>query len=77
MAVAETLVEFAQYYIWGGLAFAAFFLLWGMDQKDPAARGTYLFRIAILPGVVGLWPIVLWRWLTLARPEAGDGESRS
>lgn len=71
MTVAATLVTLAQ--AWGvvGLAVAAVFLLWGIDRIDPAAHGAVAFRPLLVPGIVLLWPLVLWRWRRLARaPEA-------
>jgi len=51
-----------------GTSFALPFLLWGVARIDPAARGATLgFRIAILPGVVMLWPWLAWRWLSGSR----------
>lgn len=52
-----------------GLAVAAAFLLLGLDRVDPAARGAYAFRPLLVPGLVLLWPLVLWRWHVLARGE--------
>lgn len=41
-----------------------------LARVDPAARGApVLFRVLILPGVVGLWPVVI------ARLRAGDREA--
>ncbi len=54
-------------YAWIGLAVAAFFLLWGIDRVVPDARGAYVFRPLLIPGVVLLWPLVLWRWWRLER----------
>ena len=72
MEVATALVELARYYLWVGAAVAAAFLLWGVDRIDPSARGSYLFRLFAFPGVVGLWPLVIWRWV---RRPAPDGEA--
>ena len=33
----------------------------------PDARGAYVFRPLLVPGVVLLWPLVLWRWQVLER----------
>jgi len=44
----------------GGLV-AAWFLLWRIEQIDPSARGAYAFRPLLVPGIVLLWPLVLWR----------------
>ena len=45
----------------GGLV-AAVFLTIGMDRIDEDARGAYIFRPLLIPGVMLIWPIVLWRW---------------
>ena len=50
-----------------GLAVAAAFLLIGIDRVDPAARGAYAVRPLLVPGLVMLWPLVLIRWVQLAR----------
>lgn len=50
----------------GGVAAVAFLAL-GLDRVDAAARGSYAFRPLIVPGLMLLWPLVLWRWGTLAR----------
>lgn len=49
-----------------GLLVGFGFLLFGIDRIDPAARGAYGFRPLLLPGLVLLWPLVLWRWRALA-----------
>lgn len=72
MEMASLLGILAEGYLWSGVAVAVVFLLWGVDRIDASARGAYLFRLLALPGVVGLWPIVLWRW---ASPPAPDGGS--
>jgi len=72
MDIANALVFFAELYLWAGAAVAAAFLLWGVDRFDASARGAYLFRLLVLPGVVGLWPLVLWRWAVRPAP---DGEA--
>ena len=44
--------------------FALAFLLVGLRHVDAlAADGPWTFKALILPGVVGLWPIVLLLWL--------------
>jgi len=49
-----------------GLVVAALFLLIGVGKIDPAAHNALAFRAVILPGVVLLWPAVLWRWIALS-----------
>ena len=55
--------------LWGciGLAVAAAFLLYGFDKVDPGAHDAYFVRPLLLPGIVLLWPLVVWRWLSLVR----------
>jgi hypothetical protein len=73
LAVAAGLIQAVQVYILAGTVVAAAFLLWGVDRIDEAARGSYLFRIVVAPGVIGLWPVVLWRWIALERARAAPG----
>ncbi len=74
MDIATTLIEAVKFYGYIGLAVAAMFLLFGVDRVEPSARGAYAFRPLVLPGIVLLWPLVLWRWIALERagPEPGD-----
>lgn len=55
--------------IWGylGLAVAIAFLVVGIDRIDPNARGAYAFRPLLVPGIIVLWPLVMWRWFQLER----------
>lgn len=50
--------------IWGsiGAVVAAIFLTIGMDRIDEDAQGAYVFRPLLIPGVLVIWPLVLWRW---------------
>ena len=71
MLVAETLVLAALAWLLVGLAAGIPFVVWGAGRLDEAARGASLgFRLAILPGAVALWPVLLWRW----RGAAAKGE---
>ena len=67
MHVANSLMLAAQVYAAVGLVVAALFLVIGIDRVDPSARGTYTFRPLLVPGLALLWPVVLIRWLALAR----------
>ncbi len=52
-------------YLGIGVVFAFPFLLKGIGRIDPvAAKGTVGFKILIFPGVIALWPLLAWRWLT-------------
>jgi hypothetical protein len=46
-----------------GLAVGLGFLLFGLPRRDPGAVGAYAFRPLLLPGLIALWPLVLWRWV--------------
>jgi hypothetical protein len=54
--------------LWGGVGaiVALAFLSFGIDRLDEDARGAYVFRLLIVPGVLLIWPLVLWRWYILA-----------
>ena len=53
--------------LWGmvGGIVALIFLTIGVDRIDEDARGAYVFRVLVAPGVILLWPLVLWRWWVL------------
>ena len=53
--------------IWGGIGalVAVVFLTVGMDRIDEDARGAYIFRPLLVPGILLIWPLVLWRWYIL------------
>lgn len=50
-------------YLACGALFARPFVVRGLPKIDPhAAHGSWGFRLAILPGVVAFWPLLLRRW---------------
>lgn len=61
-AAAELVLALGGAYAAAGLAIGLAFLFRGLDRIDPAARGAHGFRPLLLPGLVLLWPLVLWRW---------------
>ena len=67
MIAAEAILLSVQ--IWAGLGglVAVAFLLWGIDRIDEDADGAYVFRPLLVPGILLIWPLVLWRWAVLAR----------
>ena len=65
MYVASVLILIFQAYVGIGVIVALLFLLWGIDRIDDAAHHSYLFRLLLIPGVVGIWPLVLHRWRQL------------
>ncbi len=66
MDQAELILLFAK--IWGGVGalVALAFLSFGIDRLDEDAKGAYVFRPLIVPGILLIWPLVLWRWYILA-----------
>lgn len=74
MSFAGLIVGGIELYAVVGCLVAVVFLLYGIDRVDPSARGSYVFRILLIPGVIGLWPLVLWRWRVLERSQSGPFE---
>lgn len=71
--MAEFLIQAVEIYGMIGAGVAALFLLFGVDRIEPGARGSYLFRPLVAPGIILLWPLVLWRWLVLERALRAGG----
>lgn len=47
-----------------GVVFAIPFVVRGVNRLDPVAReSSWGFRVAIFPGAVVFWPLLLKRWL--------------
>ncbi len=63
MTIAATLIWLAQGYCMIGALVALGFLTVGMDRIDEDARGAYAFRPLLVPAILLIWPIVVWRWL--------------
>jgi hypothetical protein len=58
-AVVYTLAVYASL----GLVFAVPFVWLGVQRLDSEAQGSGIgFRLLILPGVAGFWPMFLYRW---------------
>jgi len=64
-----TLVMIATFYLYAGGAVAVVFLLFGLGQLDENAQGAWVFRPLLIPGVLLIWPLVIWRWMVLHRGE--------
>lgn len=62
MDIAQAIVMALQ--VWGiiGAVVAVVFLTIGIDRIDEDAQGAYVFRPLLIPGVLMIWPMVLWRW---------------
>ena len=66
LAVAVAVLK--SWLVLGGL-FAVPFLVLGVVAVDPVAQGSkWTFRLVLVPGVVLLWPLLLWRWIARGSP---------
>ncbi|MGB0695577.1 MAG: hypothetical protein ACPGOY_08000 [Rhodospirillaceae bacterium] len=68
------LIVFGEVYLWVGLAFAVFFLLYGADLVMPDLRRSYVVRPLLFPAALLLWPLVAWRFWVLWRGLAPDAK---
>lgn len=67
--MAVNLLLFGTWYLYAGGAVAAVFLTVGLGRVDENAQGAWIFRPLLIPGVLLIWPLVLWRWRVLVRGE--------
>lgn len=65
MAISALIIALAEIWAYLGLAVAAVFLTVGIGRVEPNALGAYTFRPLLIPGIVLLWPLVVWRWAVL------------
>jgi hypothetical protein len=66
---AEVILGTVAGYLVLGLVFALAFVTRGVAVIDPAARGMpRSARLLIMPGVIALWPLMLWKWSTQKSP---------
>ena len=65
MNAAEMLLGLAQVWLMAGGVVAVAFITIGIDRIDEDARGAYVFRPLLVPGILLLWPMVVLRWWTL------------
>lgn len=67
MQTVSFLIEIGRYYLMAGAVVAAAFLVIGIDRVEPSARGSYVFRPLLIPGICLIWPLVLYRWFRLEK----------
>lgn len=65
--MAADLIWLAQVYLGLGAVAALAFLGFGIGRIDENARGVWVFRPFLVPGVLLIWPLVLVRWWQLER----------
>ncbi|MGC1489037.1 MAG: hypothetical protein WA784_14750 [Albidovulum sp.] len=63
------LLTIGTWYLYAGAAVAAWFLLFAVGRLDSNAEGAWVFRPLLIPGVLLIWPLVIWRYAVLRRGE--------
>ncbi|GFE64184.1 hypothetical protein KIN_12580 [Litoreibacter roseus] len=61
-----------QIYLAVGALVALPFLVVGLGRIDENAQNTWVFRPMLIPGVLLIWPLVLWRWIVLETGRADE-----
>lgn len=64
-----TIIMIGTIYLYIGGAVAFVFLLFGLGRIDENAQEAWIFRPLLIPGVLLIWPLVIWRWIVLQRGE--------
>lgn len=62
MQAAEMIMMVVRGWLWIGGAVSLVFLTIGIDRVDEDSVGAYVFRPLLIPGILLIWPLVLWRW---------------
>ena len=74
LEIAQVIVGVFEAYALAGVAFAMLFLPRAVARLDTRVAGApKTLRLLIMPGVVALWPLFAWRWIT----HAGEPIERS
>lgn len=63
---AQNILIGVEVWCWIGLAVGALFLFFGIHRVDEDADGAVAFRPLLIVGIVLIWPLVIWRWYSLA-----------
>lgn len=64
-----TLLMIGTWYLYAGGAVSVLFIPFGIGRLDENAQGAWIFRPLLIPGVLLVWPLVLWRCVILWRGE--------
>ena len=64
--MAETLLDIGRIYLMIGGAATLLFCFVAVGRIDPNGENAWVFRPLLVPGVVLLWPLVLYRWMRIA-----------
>jgi hypothetical protein len=78
LVIARFVVAVFEAYVLAGVLFALMFLPRGVTRLDPRVAGApKTLRLLILPGIVTLWPLFAWRWITGAHQPIEDNPHRA
>ena len=64
-----TLITIATWYLYAGVAVAVWFIIYAIGRLDENAEAAWVFRPLLVPGVLLIWPLVIWRTVVLWRGE--------
>lgn len=78
LETARIIVAALEVYALAGAGFALLFLPRAVARLDPRIAGApKTLRLLILPGIVALWPLFAWRWITGAHEPIEDNPHRA
>lgn len=60
-----TVIMIGTWYLYAGAVVAVLFILFGIGRLDENAEGAWIFRPLLIPGVLLIWPLVIWRCVDL------------
>jgi len=65
LEIAQLIVTTFEAYALAGVGFGLLFLPRAVTRVDPGVSGAPIaLRLLILPGIVALWPLFAWRWVS-------------
>lgn len=71
LEAAGMLVQLMGFYLLAGLLVGLLYLFGGAGRIDPAAKGKgmpWRVRFLVLPGIIGLWPLMLSKLIRQKEP---------
>jgi hypothetical protein len=78
LMIAQFVVGGFEAYAWAGVGFALMFLPRGVTRLDPrVADAPRTLRLLILPGIIALWPLFAWRWISGVHEPIEDNPHRA